>query len=226
MIEEVCDTLTDYTVGKYRPSIGSLIAAVSLVLGAILLFTLIYVRRKEIVKQRDELETRNIAMAGQLDLKRRCLEPNGSIRQSIFEQLSDVECRKNEQTEKTASDQIFEALTSGKLVKMINNFHVKTKRATKQQEQNLSPMEHFERQKEAHYSDPSVNPLYQLQKSGFADANQNNDESSNDETSSGCESNDDEASSDGESNDDESSSNLSLSKSCSKSAQTEECSTN
>jgi hypothetical protein len=170
-MDDVLDIVTDYTVGDKRPSTAALLTAVGLVLGALLFFALVYARRKRVIKQKDTLERLNLIRQGRLDLRRRCLRPDGSVRQALFHEPLKNASHAEDQEEKPAnsiSNQIFETLTSGKLVKMINNFHVKTKRMKQRMDANVSPLERYEMEREAHLADETINPLYQFKRSRYA----------------------------------------------------------
>lgn len=195
-MDEILDVLTDHTVGDQRPSTAAFLTALGLVLGAALFFALIYLRRKRIVAQRDKAVRLNLIRQGQLDLRRRCLRPDGTVRQQIFQQNgengqtqsdSDVENDAAASAkDKSVSNQIFETLTSGKLVKMINNFHVKKKSIDKRIEGNVTAVDRYHMEREARLADESVNPLYQMKRSRFATSGDRADSSasSNNELSS------------------------------------------
>lgn len=169
------DTLLDFVSdgGTSKASTTSIALALFFVIAAALFFSVLYVRYQKLRKQRNQLSDDNLIRRGQLDLKKKYLDVNGNVRESIFsteslrqpvEENDDVKEETNDdKKEKTSvGDQIFETITSGKLINMFNRFHVRTKELGKNLEPKISPFDRLRAEKVARMADESVNPLFRM----------------------------------------------------------------
>lgn len=192
MLDTVFDFLSDG--GSSRTNRTAFAVALILVVTAAVFFTVLYLRYQKVRKESTALADDNLIRRGQLDLRKRCLDADGNVRSDLFatqtqqqkEHPAQQEKEENdkstpserEKSKPTMGDQIFETLTSGKLVNMINTFHVRTKGMAKKMQPTISPLERLRAEQHARMADESINPLFKMKTQRPSDNKDDDDDSS------------------------------------------------
>jgi len=171
MLDSVLGIIEDG--GASRTTKTGIFVSIAIVIVAAVFFGVLYMRYQRLVKKRTEDRQSYLVKAGRLDLRRRCFDADGHIRQAIFipehqrggaERQADPAANGDEK--KGVKEKLMETVTSGKLVHFLNNLQMKTKKLGKRFAPVQTPEQRLEAERRAQLHDESVNPLFKL-RSGY-----------------------------------------------------------
>lgn len=148
------------------PENASVWFVAAIVVCAAAAFLFLYIRYKRDCERQDDKWTDALVGDSSSHLKT-YYDANGNLRKPYFDPEVVVDPTiKNDSEEKKKKKGVFaqvaKAITSGKLVHMINNFQMKTKSMGKKFERPKDETEQLFEAREAQLRDESVNPLYDI----------------------------------------------------------------
>lgn len=174
-MDEVLDIIEDGT-STHNMSSTVFLVALAFVLVATLFFVVMYMRYKNLKKEHERREQENLERKGAVDLQRRCLDLHGNVRESVYSlQKEETQQAQNAGTatknadgqkeKKGVGEQIYEVVTNGKLVGLLNKAMSAKKvieRKLNENEKPQSPQEYWRAQRMAELADESINPLFRM----------------------------------------------------------------